>query len=86
MILPSDAILDDLVTPLSDCFTREVAGQIVGLRATADLQERIHRLGEKCNQGELTEDEREDYETIVRFTRFISVLQSKARKKLGASE
>lgn len=57
----------------------EVARQIVGLRANPKLQEKIHELGEKCNQGELNEEERHDYETIVRFARFVSVLQSKAR-------
>ena len=85
-MMATEALLDDLVTPLSDCFTRDVASNIVELRASAELQERIHDLGKKCNQGELTEAERRDYETIVRFTKFVSILQSKARKRLNASE
>lgn len=82
MVTATGEILDELVTPLSDCFTPEVARQIVALRADETLQRKIHELGQKCSQGELSESERHDYETIVRFTRFVSVLQSKARKLL----
>lgn len=84
--MAAEAILEDLVTPLSDCFSPEVAERIAGLRANPDLQARIQALGEKNNQGELTEEERRDYETIVRYTRFVSVLQSKARKQLKTAE
>lgn len=76
-------ILDDLVAPLSNCFSEDVARQIVALRASPELQARIHEFGEKCDRGDLSDQERGDYEMIVRFTRFISVLQSKARKLLN---
>lgn len=79
-----EAILDDLVNPLSACLSHEGAQQVAGLRASPTLQSQIHQLGQKCNRGELTDDERQDYETIVRFTKFISVLQSKARRQLRA--
>lgn len=83
MSLPaSSALLDELVEPLGRCLTPEVARQIVQLRASPRLDERIQELGRKCNEGQLSPEDRADYETIARFIKFISVLQSKARAQL----
>ncbi len=43
------------------------------------LDDRIQDLGRKSNEGALTLMELADYETITRYVKFISVLQSKAR-------
>jgi len=58
----SVGLLDDLVTPLSNCFSPDVARRIASLKASDKLQARIDELGEKCNQGELTGEEQLDYE------------------------
>ena len=60
----------------------EVARQVVELRASPELDSQIQELGRKCNAGQLTAAERADYETISRYVKFISVLQSKARAML----
>jgi hypothetical protein len=78
-------LIDELVDPLGQCLTPEVARRIVELRASANLEQRIQRLGEKCNDGQLTAEEKADYETIVRFIKFVSTLQSKARALLQNS-
>jgi hypothetical protein len=74
--------LDRLLEPVSRCLTPEVARELVQLRADPDLQERIDLLADKCTEGQLTPDEREEYETYVRAGRFIAILQAKARKLL----
>ncbi len=81
----SSTLIDELVDPLSQCLTPEVARRIVALRASANLEQRIQRLGQKCNKGELTGEEKAEYETIVRFIKFVSSLQSKARALLQNS-
>jgi len=78
----SVALLDELIEPLGRCFTPDVARQIAQLRASPELDARIQDLGRKSNSGELTPEERSDYETISRFIKFVSVLQSKARAQL----
>ena len=78
-------VLDKLFDPVSQCLTPEVARRIVALRASANLEQRIERLGQKCNDGELTAEEKAEYETIVRFIKFVSTLQSKARALLQNS-
>lgn len=73
------ALIEELVAPLGRCLTPEVARQVVQLRASPELDLQIQELGRKCNEGQLTPEEQSDYETIARFMKFISVLQSKAR-------
>ena len=78
----NSALLDDLVDPLGRCLSAEVAQRIVQLRASPKLQRRIEELGQKSSEGQLTPEEQADYETIARYTKFVSVLQSKARALL----
>jgi hypothetical protein len=52
------------------------------VRADAELQERMDELAEKCNEGQLTPEEREEYETSIRFANYLAILQSKARRLL----
>ena len=73
------ATLDRLVEPVVRTLTPDVAKALVDLRADPDLQARMDELAEKCNEGKLTSDEREEYETSIRFGNFIAILQAKAR-------
>jgi hypothetical protein len=75
----SNALLDRLVEPVVRTLTPEVARALVQLRADPQLQARIDELAEKCNEGRLTPDERDEYETSIRFGNFIALLQAKAR-------
>jgi hypothetical protein len=77
--------LDRLLEPVGRCLSPEVARQLVNLRADPELQARVDRLAEKCNEGALTPSELEEYDTYVRASRFIAVLQAKARKILAQS-
>jgi hypothetical protein len=75
--------LDRLLDPVTRCLTPEAASRLVELRADPELQERMDLLGDKSTEGELTPEEREEYETYVRTSRFIAILQAKARKLLA---
>jgi hypothetical protein len=76
-------ILERMLDPVSRCLTPEVARGIVELRADPELQARVDLLAEKCEEGQLSPDEREEYETYVRASRFIGILQAKARRLLA---
>ena len=75
--------LDRLLDPVSRCLTPEVARQLVALRADPELQQRVDALADKCTEDQLTPEEREEYETYVRGSRFVAILQAKARKLLA---
>ncbi len=77
------AMLERMVDPVSRCLTPDVARQIVALRADADLEKRVEELARKSDNGKLTEAERDEYESYVRASKFISILQSKARALLS---
>jgi hypothetical protein len=51
----------------------------VAWHADEETQRRIDELGEKCNEGELTPAEREEYDAYVQAIDFIGILQAKAR-------
>ena len=63
-------------------FSREQAEALANFRADDALEERIAELAEKCNEGELAEEERAEYAGYIRANHFLSILQSKARMSL----
>lgn len=77
------SVLDRLFEPMTRILTPEFARQLVGLRADPIVQDRIDLLAEKCNEGQLTPDERAEYETYVSFIDFMAILQAKARRFLA---
>lgn len=75
----SVSVLDRLLDPLSRCLTAEGARALVELRADAVAQARIAELATKCNEGQITPEERREYETYVHVGNVIAILQAKAR-------
>jgi len=68
-----------LLAPIGECMTREVAKKVADLRADLDVQVRVDELADKCTEGELTAEERAEYESYVHAIRVIGVLQAQAR-------
>ena len=75
--------LDRLLEPLTLKLTPAAARALVNFRADAETQARIAELAEKCNEGRLTPQERQEYEAFVRAIDLIAILQSKARRLLA---
>jgi hypothetical protein len=79
--IPAD--LDALFEPLSRCLDAESARRVSEFRVDPGVQARVDVLAEKANQGELTGDERAEYETFINASEFISILMLKARRQLN---
>jgi hypothetical protein len=77
--------LDMIFEPLGQMLTPAVARKFVAWRLDAKTQSRIDKLARKCNEGQLTDDERREYESFVRAIDFVSILQAKARQLLKPS-
>jgi len=75
-------VLDRLLDPVGDFLTPEVARRLVAYRADAATQTRIDELAEKCNEGQLSQAERREYETYISAIDFVTFLQAKARTLL----
>lgn len=77
------AVLDRLLDPLTEALTPAAARALAGFRADAATQARVAELAEKCNEGQLSAAEREEYEAYVQAIDLIAVLQAKARRLLA---
>lgn len=76
-------VLDRLLEPVTRSFTPEVAQQLLALQLHPEVQDRIDLLAEKCNEGELSGEERGEYEAYVRAIVRVSVFQARTRAPRG---
>jgi len=84
MSKPSGAeVLAGILEPVTASLNEEAARKLVGLRVNRDLQARVDVLARKCNEGELTPEERSEYESYVLAGNVVAILQAKARILLG---
>ena len=77
-----DTVFDHVLDPVARCFTPDVARQIAALRADPTLRARLDVLARKANEDELTEEERDEYQSYVEAIDLVSILQAKARQIL----
>jgi uncharacterized protein YnzC (UPF0291/DUF896 family) len=71
--------LTKILDPIAQCFTPEVAKQVVELRADPAVQARIDELAEKCNEGTITPEEMAEYDAYIQAMDVVAVLQKQAR-------
>jgi hypothetical protein len=74
--------LDGLLEPLSLCLDAESARRLVAFQIDPQVLARIEALGERANEGQLTADERSEYEALINAADFISILRLKAQRHL----
>ena len=74
---------DRATQPILGILSSEQVHKIVDYHADQSLQDRIEELADKANEGELTGDERAEYEGYVQANRFVAVLQAQARRRLS---
>ncbi len=77
------AVLERLLEPVSRSLNVEAARKLIRLKADAKTQARVDELARKCNEGELSADERSEYERYVTASTLIAILQAKARLLLA---
>ena len=71
--------IDRLLGPLVDCLPVDVAAKVANATVDEATQGRIDYLADRCNEGQLTDEERDEYAGYLHAIRVISVLQAKAR-------
>lgn len=78
-------LLDSLLEPFGECLTLEVAEKLVKLRANPEIIAKVEELAEKCNEGQLTADERDEYESYIHVNN-VMMMKAKVRKVLQAND
>jgi hypothetical protein len=80
------AVVDRLVAPLGDCLTPESARRLLALKPDPELQRRADEMATRHTEGRLSPEEEAEYGRYVSYATFISILKSKARQLLAASD
>lgn len=76
-------LLDRILEPVSSSLNKEAARKILSLKVDRTVQARVNKLADKCTEGELTPDERREYEMYIMADHLVAVLKAKARIVLG---
>lgn len=77
------ALLGGIIEPIVRCLTPQAAREILALRADEDARRRVEELGAKSNEGQLTPDERAEYQLFVEVGDIVALLQARARRFLA---
>jgi hypothetical protein len=72
-------ILERILEPVSSALNPEAARRLIGLKADRRAQAHVAKLARKCNAGQLTPEERSEYEAYVMAGEVVALLQAKAR-------
>jgi hypothetical protein len=78
-------MLDRLLDPIGQALSPDAARRLLGLRPDSEVQRRIDDLAERANEGQLSEEERSEYEALIAAATVVGVLQAKARAVLAQS-
>ncbi len=81
----SNTVLDRFLRPFTECLTPEVAQRIVNLQLDPQSQSRLDELAAKANEGQLTDDERQEYEEFVEGIDLMGILKARVRTVLAQS-
>ena len=77
------AAFERVLAAVGQCLDRQSAEALLRLRADGEMQGRIEELADKCTEGRLTSEERDEYEALIRVGNFVTILQAKARRLLA---
>ncbi len=77
MTVLDSASLHRFLLHFADSLTPELAEQFISLPADPDFQRRLEELGSLANEGELTEEERREYDTYIEAMDVIALVRVK---------
>ena len=72
-------ILERILEPVSSALNPEAARRLIALKADRKAQAHVAKLARKCNEGQLTPEERAEYAAYVMAGEVLALLQAKAR-------
>ena len=82
--MPADSAqiaLERVLAAVGQCLDRQSAESLLRLRADTEMQGRIEELADKCTEGRLTPEERDEYEAMIR----VGILSPCCKRKLVGS-
>jgi hypothetical protein len=83
---PVSSTIERIFASVGDNLTPDFAERLVKLRPDPLVELRLEELAEKSTGGQLSDEERAEYESVVLMGDLISVLQARARHMLAQSK
>ncbi len=80
---PEATAFDKGIRPVLQLVLGDKAEAVLNFCPESDLQDRIDELASKSTEGQLTQQERAEFEGYVRANKFIAILQRQARQILA---
>lgn len=74
---------DRILDPVARCLTPEVARRILAIQIDPQVQARVDELAAKSSAGELSADERYEYEDLIERADMLGILKSLARQAVA---
>jgi hypothetical protein len=72
-------LLHRILEPVCSSLNEEAAQELLRLKADRKTLARVAKLAGKCNEGELTPEERREYEMYIIANHFIAILKAESR-------
>ncbi|PWU09472.1 MAG: hypothetical protein C5B50_27215 [Verrucomicrobia bacterium] len=66
----------------AECFDPPTLHALAKLRLSPTMAAKVNRLAEKANEGTLSARERTEYQSFIRTSELLSLIQLRARQKL----
>jgi hypothetical protein len=79
----ASSLADKMLDMAAECFDAPTLNALAKLRLSPKLAARVDRLAGRANEGELTPREREEYQAYIQTSEMLSLIQLRARVKLG---
>lgn len=80
---PSSPLLEALAETVAACLDAPSLQAMAGLQLDAATRERLDELANKANEGQLTPEERAEYQAFIGISEFLGLAQLRARARLG---
>ena len=78
----ASSLTDQILDLAAGCFDTPTLNALAKLRLSPKLAARVDHLAGKANEGELTPREREEYQSYIKTSELLALIQLRARLKL----
>ncbi|OWK37922.1 hypothetical protein [Fimbriiglobus ruber] len=82
----NDLLLGRILEPVSSALNEAAARKLVALKVDRKTRARVAKLADKCNEGDLTPEERHEYEMYLMANHCVAVLKAEARILLARKD
>lgn len=85
MSTSAESLVSQVLEPVFRTLPPDATRRIIELQADENLQKRVKDLARKANEGDLTEEERQQYAELISAGDVLATMQALARRTLRDS-